>query len=161
MAARRRPPAPPFHWNGDVTDLGELAVAVFSLRMLGPWLDDAQRKALATWLDTIPALPPSTSVDRAAATRGRAVFEDPNVGCSTCHTGPQLSNLEVVDVGGEMPFKVQSLINIADHPPYLHDGCAATLRDRFRPECGGAKHGHVEQLSPSQLGDLIAYLESL
>jgi hypothetical protein len=36
-----------------------------------------------------------------------------------------------------------------------------TLRDRFDPACGGTEHGEVSHLTPAQLDDLIAYLESL
>jgi hypothetical protein len=43
----------------------------------------------------------------------------------------------------------------------MHDGCAATLRDRFGACGGGDNHGHTSQLTPAELDDLIAYLESL
>jgi hypothetical protein len=44
----------------------------------------------------------------------------------------------------------------------LHDGCAATLRGRFDPACGGGDlHGKTSQLNEAQIGDLLAYLESL
>jgi len=44
----------------------------------------------------------------------------------------------------------------------LHDGRAATLRDRFDPAIGGGdQHGHTSQLSAAQLDDLLAYLASL
>jgi hypothetical protein len=36
-----------------------------------------------------------------------------------------------------------------------------TLLDRFDPECGGSRHGHVEGLEASDLDDLVAYLETL
>jgi len=43
----------------------------------------------------------------------------------------------------------------------MHDGCAATLRDRFGACGGGELHGHTSQLTPAQIDDLVAYLESL
>jgi hypothetical protein len=45
----------------------------------------------------------------------------------------------------------------------MHDGCAATLRERFTdPTCGGGdRHGRTSELSPAQVDDLIAYLMSL
>ena len=43
----------------------------------------------------------------------------------------------------------------------MHNGCAATLADRFDPKCGGDKHGNTAGLSDLQRGDLVAYLESL
>jgi hypothetical protein len=43
----------------------------------------------------------------------------------------------------------------------MHDGCAATLLGRFDPNCGGSTHGDVSSLSSAELGDLVAYLETL
>ena len=45
----------------------------------------------------------------------------------------------------------------------MHDGCAPTVAGRFTdPRCGGGeRHGRVSQLSPGQLADLVAYLETL
>jgi hypothetical protein len=58
-------------------------------------------------------------------------------------------------------FQVPSLLGIGTRGPFMHDGCAATLRDRFNPACGGDKHGITGQLSPAQIDDLIAYLNTL
>ena len=44
----------------------------------------------------------------------------------------------------------------------MHDGCAATLTDRFTGTCGGGdRHGVTSRLDPLQIADLVAYLESL
>jgi hypothetical protein len=110
------------------------------------------------------AQPPLASPrgEATAVARGAAIFADPTVGCTGCHDGPQLSNHTVVDVGTGGKFKVPSLIAVRYRAPYLHDGCAATLADRFGPVCGGGeKHGHTQQLDAGQIGDLVAYLESL
>jgi hypothetical protein len=56
---------------------------------------------------------------------------------------------------------VPSLLGISTRGPFMHDGCAATLRDRFDPACGGSQHGITSGLSSSQIDDLIAYLGSL
>jgi cytochrome c peroxidase len=58
-------------------------------------------------------------------------------------------------------FKVPSLLGVAVRAPYMHDGCAATLRDRFGACGGGDLHGKTSTLSETQLSDLIAFLESL
>lgn len=59
-------------------------------------------------------------------------------------------------------FQVPSLLGLASRAPYLHTGCAKTLRDRFKPECGGADaHGQTSHLSVAQLDDLAVYLETL
>jgi hypothetical protein len=66
-----------------------------------------------------------------------------------------------VDVGTGGSFKVPSLIGLAYTSPYLHNGCAATLADRFGSCGGGDQHGITSTLSSSQLSDLMAYLDSL
>jgi cytochrome c peroxidase len=64
------------------------------------------------------------------------------------------------EAGPREAFQVPSLIGISTHAPFLHNGCAPTLRDRFGP-CGGNRHGDTSQLSPDELNDLVAYLETL
>jgi mono/diheme cytochrome c family protein len=97
----------------------------------------------------------------AAVGRGRALFADEKVGCAGCHGGPRLTNNQMADVGTGGAFQVPSLIGLAARAPYQHDGCAATLRERFDPACGGARHGSTAGLAPAGLDDLIAYLQSL
>jgi hypothetical protein len=43
----------------------------------------------------------------------------------------------------------------------MHDGCAATLHERFNPACGGNNHGATSQLTAGQIDDLVAYLNTL
>ena len=94
-----------------------------------------------------PALAAPAPVDPAAVAQGAAIFNDPTVGCTACHSGPQLSTHALVDVGTGGTFKVPSLIAVGYRAPYLHDGCAATLQDRFGPTCGGGNsHGQTQQL---------------
>ncbi len=56
-----------------------------------------------------------------------------------------------------------SLVRIGTRAPFMHDGCAPTLKDRFtNPACGGGdRHGKTSHLSDAQLDDLVAYLETL
>jgi cytochrome c peroxidase len=58
-------------------------------------------------------------------------------------------------------FKPPSLLGVAARPPFMHDGCARTLRDRFGSCGGGDAHGKTSHLTAAQLDDLTAYLESL
>ncbi len=156
----------PFHWGGDIPDMDDLVTQVLVGRMGGEGLDRFQTDELGVWMDTQPALAPPTPSNPAAVARGKKTFEDPSVGCATCHSGPQLSDHQLVDVGtGETtgePFKVPSLIAVGYRAPYLHNGCAATLQDRFSPACdNGNQHGTTQQLSTDQIDDLISYLKSL
>lgn len=151
----------PFHWNGDLADLNLLMGEVFTKRMGGPEVLPWQVQALGDWLDAQPALPRSVPKDPQAVERGRALYNDATVACASCHGGPHLTNNGQHDVGTGQTFQVPSLIGIASRAPFMHNGCAATLRDRFDPTCGGSAHGKTSHLSPAQLDDLIAYLQTL
>jgi cytochrome c peroxidase len=152
----------PYHWSGDLKDLPALFDEVYVRRMSGSPLTADQVDALQKWLTSLPAPPPMPGLDPAAVGRGQTIFGDPNVGCSGCHSGPKFTNNATVDVGTNGAYQVPSLLGVAWRAPYLHTGCAANLRGRFEPACGGGdQHGKTSQLTESQLNDLVAYLSSL
>jgi mono/diheme cytochrome c family protein len=151
----------PYHWSGDMADLPTLMDLVFAERMAGGPVSRSQHLSLGPWLDRVPAPQPPVPADQAAVDRGRALFQSSDVGCGTCHSGPLFTNHTLVDVGTGGTFKVPSLLGVAARPPFMHDGCAATLADRFGACGGGDHHGHTSQLTPVQVSDLIAYLESI
>jgi mono/diheme cytochrome c family protein len=150
----------PFHWDGDLPTLSSLMSEVFVRRMAGPVLEPDQTDALYRWINAIPALP-AVVADVAAVARGRALFADANTGCSTCHAGALLTNNATVDVGTGQPLQVPSLRGVAWRAPYLHNGCAPTLLDRFGPCGGGESHGHTAALTATERADLVSYLQSL
>ncbi|MEZ4405306.1 MAG: cytochrome c [Polyangiales bacterium] len=150
----------PFHWAGDLADIDALVREVMVRGMRAPAPDAAGVQALARWVDALPSrAAPAVAPD--AVARGAALFRDPAVGCAGCHDGPHLTNGQTVDVGTGGSFQVPPLRGLAWHAPYLHNGCAATLRERFSACGGGDQHGHTSQLSAAQLDDLAAYLASL
>jgi mono/diheme cytochrome c family protein len=152
----------PFHWDGDMETMDDLMGEVFVNRMGGVTPSEAQIVAMADFIHSLPALPVSEPLDAAAVIRGQALFNEPKVGCATCHAGPTLTNNQTLDVGTGKAFQVPSLVGIGDRAPFMHDGCAPTLRDRFNPACGGGDaHGYTSHLSETEIGDLIAYLETL
>jgi len=153
----------PFHWNGDMTDFPTLAKAVFVGRMSGPALSSEQTRAMQSWVDALPELPPLRSSSDAAVARGKTLFESPALACTSCHNGDQFTNNSTVDVGTGQMFQVPSLRGVGWRAPYMHDGCAATMADRFTDAtCGGGnQHGMTSELSEADLNDLIAYLQSL
>jgi hypothetical protein len=153
----------PFHWSGDMKDLGALMSEVFVSRMGGTAPGPHKVRLFSNWLDQLPAIPASPPVDDAAVTRGKTLFESSAVGCVTCHTGPKLTNNQTVDVGTGLELQVPSLISVGSRAPLMHTGCAKGLRERFsNPACGGGdKHGKTSQLTPAEVDDLTSYLESL
>jgi mono/diheme cytochrome c family protein len=152
----------PFHWDGDMRDLTHLMTEVFTGRMGGPGLTADHVQALGSWMDRLPSVGHTPAGDAAAVARGKLLFEDAKVACATCHAGPQLTNNTTVDVGTGKAFQVPSLRGLSARAPYMHDGCAKTLADRFAGSCGGGdKHGVTSQLTPAQITDLVSYLETL
>lgn len=150
----------PFHWDGDLPDLRALSDVVFTGRMSGPSLTGGQVSALGAWMDELPA-PVVQPRDADAVARGRALFWG-EAQCATCHSGAMLTNNQTVDVGTGQPFQVPSLVGVSQRLPVMHDGCATTMLDRFRPDCGGGDaHGRTSHLSETEIADLATYLETL
>ena len=154
----------PFHWGGDETDFPTLVQDVFVGRMSGPSLDMPQVNATLSWIDAQPRRTRTLPTDAAAVARGKVLFNDPlHAACSTCHNGPSLTNNQTVDVGTGGKFQVPSLVGIGTRGPFMHNGCAATLQDRFgSAKCsGGDKHGVTSKLTSAEVGDLVTFLNTL
>jgi cytochrome c553 len=151
----------PFHWGGDEAGLPSIMTDVFQGRMGGASVDAAGVAALNTWLGQIPTIPVSQWTDAATVARGQTVFS--SAGCVACHAGADYTNNLNVDVGTGQAFQVPQLHGLGFRAPYMHDGCAATLKARLTPgTCGGdARHGAVASLSTTQIADLTAYLDTL
>jgi mono/diheme cytochrome c family protein len=151
----------PFHWAGDMHTFETLAADVFRSRMSGPVIQPAHVTSLKNWIEKIPAMevPPPSDAD--AALRGQILFNDGTVGCATCHSGARLTNNQsmIVNTGGL--FQVPSLRGLVWRAPYMHQGCAKTLDDRFGTCGGGDSHGQTSHLTVEQRADLVAYLETL
>ena len=150
----------PFHWEGDLTSFQHLMAEVMERRMAGPILVAEYQSALANWIDAQPALQ-RTDYDVAAAERGRLLFESDETRCATCHSGEALTNNATVNVGTGQGLQVPSLRGVSFHAPFLHDGCALTLSDRFGSCGGGDAHGVTSQLTTTQVADLVDYMKSL
>jgi len=121
--------------------------------------------------------PPRNSFNRAAARRGKGLFNN-EAGCATCHKPPHFTDVssgptrtvpflhDPVEVGMDPAYAARTatrqyrttpLRALWQHPPYFHDGSAPDLLavvnhyDRLR-----SLH-----LSPAQKADLVEYLKSL
>jgi DNA-binding beta-propeller fold protein YncE len=151
----------PFHWGGDEMNFPQLVSDVFVGRMSGPQLEPQQTDATLRWIDAQPRIARAAVTMTPSIERGRALFNNPTAACSTCHNGPSLTNNMTVDVGTGGKFQVPSLIGIGTRGPFMHNGCATTLKDRFGACGGGDKHGVTSKLAAPQIDDLVAYLKTL
>jgi hypothetical protein len=151
----------PFHWDGAETDFTALTTDVMQGRMGGPQLTIPQSDALSGYIDLFAAMPAPATTTTAKITRGQELFNDANVGCTTCHSGARFSNDQTVDIGSaDGPLQVPGLVGLWARAPYLHDGCATTLGDRFT-RCDSGSHGNLQGLTQDDLGALSDYLETL
>jgi cytochrome c553 len=113
--------------------------------------------------------PPAGSFDAASAERGRTLF---NQTCATCHVGGsgtdnndgKLHAPAETGVDGayaartvNKAYRTTPLRALWQHPPYFHDGSAATLGDVV------AHYNRVRTLglTPVQQRELVEYLKSL
>jgi mono/diheme cytochrome c family protein len=126
--------------------------------------------ALRAYQHSIAApAPPAGSFDAAAAARGLVVF---NGSCANCHVGGNGTdnNSGVLHAPSETgmsaayalrtankAYRTTPLRGLWQHPPYFHDGSAATLADVVT-HYNGVRHLN---LSAAQQQDLIQYLKSL
>ena len=113
--------------------------------------------------------PPAGSFDPAAAERGRAVFDRT---CASCHVGgtntdnnsgtlhaPAETGMDAAyaERTANKAYRTTPLRGLWQHPPYFHDGSAATLE---------AVVDHYDtarslQLTAPQKADLVQYLKTL
>ena len=134
-----------------------------------PDLVQQKLEALRDYQLSLPAPPPPAgSFDAAAAERGRAIF-DGGARCGSCHRGAARTEETLHDPAetGMDPtyaqrsaskrYRTTPLRGLWQHPPYFHDGSAATLQDvveRYRVNLGLT-------LTQKQRADLVEYLKSL
>jgi mono/diheme cytochrome c family protein len=142
-----------------------------------PDLITPQLEALQAYQLSLSAPPPPAgSFDPAAAARGKEVFDGPGQ-CATCHTGPMLTDANdrlhaPADVVSEPEpngapsyasrsatkmYRTAPLRGVWQHPPYFHNGIAATLDAVV--ELYDTRQGL--SLTAEQKADLVQYLKSL
>ncbi len=129
---------------------------------------DEDAQAIDAYLKSLQPMPSPYLVDgqlTPAAQRGKLIFEKTN--CAVCHSGELYTNLKSFDVGTgryreiNKPFDTPTLIELWRTAPYLHDGRAATVADIFTKFNPDDKHGRTQQLTDSEIQDLVAWLLSL
>ncbi|MGI9531471.1 cytochrome D1 domain-containing protein [Lutimonas sp.] len=87
--------------------------------------------------------------------------------CVTCHPAPYYTDLKLADVStlaasdDPILFDTPHLTNVYASAPYLHDGRAKTLEEIWTIYGTDDKHGYVNDMSKSELNDLVNYLKSL
>ena len=148
------------------------------------------RKAIAAWERTLFSadapydrfvFEDDRSALSAPARRGMRLFFSERLRCGHCHPGPLFTSPVVYDgadpepalrdVGlddgeGRRRFRTPTLRNVALTAPYMHDGSIATLPEVVRHYAAGGRDRRGADLvpfeiEPSEVEDLVAFLESL
>jgi hypothetical protein len=154
----------PLHWNGDMTDLSMIMHEVFVNRMGGSPQGPRHVEAFGEWINTIAAFPAAPTGSDAQIAHGKELFQSADTGCTKCHNGAHLTDNNNHDIGTGRDFQVPTLIGVSARAPFMHDGCAKTLKERFTNDAtctGGDLHGKTSQMSDADIDDMVAYLETL
>jgi mono/diheme cytochrome c family protein/cytochrome c553 len=170
----------PAYWNRYVAVTQMHGHGSFSEPRLGinvnntngtPDLVEAKLAALEAYqLSLSPPPSPAGSFDETAAARGQSVFVG-QAQCATCHTGEVFTDANtLLHQPSEVPtdpthaqrsatkmYRTTPLRGIWQHPPYFHDGSAATLADVVERYDVAKGLG----LTAQQKADLVEYLKSL
>lgn len=149
------------YWNEYVA-VTQMGARVERVRPMLPALRDYQFSLAAP-------TPPPGSFDAAAAQRGKALFEG-QARCASCHSGASFTDAPKLHAAAETGmatdearrsmtgmYRTTPLRGAWQHPPYFHDGSAATLLDVVNHYDTVLNLG----LSEPQRADLEQYLLSL
>jgi mono/diheme cytochrome c family protein len=132
--------------------------------------DEAKCQDIDAYLAAEKPVPSPYLVDgklSAKAERGKKIFEDPKVGCATCHLGPYFTDQKMHDVNTRCyydrtgTFDTPTLIEVWRTAPYLHDGRYVNMKDVFKLGLHGDVSGDVGGLTDEQLDELVEYVMSL
>jgi mono/diheme cytochrome c family protein len=165
MLAGRLDGAAPFGWNGDAPDVSLHLVQTMK-RLGGSGMKGDDKEALIAYVRSLSGPPKKTPASQDSAERGLAIFQSEKTGCASCHGAagdlPDGSQHDVKSRAGadvQANFDTPSLRFVGGSAPYFHDGRYPDLKTLLVKSDG--KMGHTKHLSPSELADLTAYLETL
>ena len=166
MLAGRLDGAAPYGWNGDAPDVSKHLVQTVK-RLGGKGLEGEDKEALMAYVRSMRPPPGAASrPSKDAVGRGLAIFQSEEAGCASCHgaagdlpDGSQHDVKSRASADVQAKFDTPSLRFVGGSAPYFHDGRYPDLRTLLVKSDG--KMGHTKHLSPSELADLEAYLETL
>ncbi len=133
--------------------------------------DEDNASAVDTYLKSLTPVPSPYLVKgqlSESAKRGQRLFNDPSIGCSSCHPAPLFTAMKSYDVGTAGPtdklhqaFDIPTLVEVWRTAPYLHDGSVETIKEVITTRNKGDHRGMTSNLSQQQIDDLVTYVLSL
>lgn len=119
----------PYHWDGDMADFDVLMSEVLAHRMGGKRQTSARADSFTRWMFEQQRPAVAGDDDPALAAAGERLFA--SHACDKCHDGPAFGGQRTEKIAG-VDKQVPTLRRISLHPPYMHDGRAATLEAAIR-----------------------------
>jgi YVTN family beta-propeller protein len=140
----------PFHWDGERSDLLDFQSTIVGVQF-GTGLSIEELEDLAAFLGSREFAPSPHPPDDESR-RGAPLFDE---ACGSCHSGPDLTDRAVHDVGTGGSLDTPALVGLYATAPYLHDGSAPTLEAAIR------RHTTEPPLADHDLAAITAYLLTL
>lgn len=166
LLAHQTPPAMASGVRGDAS--AAVRAGIRHIQFMVRPEEDAQ--AIDAYLKALAPVPSPFLVGgklSPAAERGKAIFDDPKIGCAKCHPAPLYTDLKMHDVGSKGrydrrdDFDTPTLIEVWRTAPYMHDGHDTTLDELFKTAGHGQYGGATQKLTDEQWNDLIEFVLSL
>jgi hypothetical protein len=173
--------AGPYGWHAESPDLRSRLVNGFGLHRWGGLpAQHAQvnldaRAAFLTAFVLRGLAPPPRPIDKRELTpeeqKGKDIFQSDATRCARCHV-PESDYTDrtayplpkrLVRIGFDdeenVAFKTPSLKHLVGHPPYFHDGSAASIEELI--ERNADRMGKTNHLSSEERAALVAFLKTL
>ena len=159
----------PWTWHGWQTSLEESIKNSFEKTMIGHRPTVEETHAVIAYLASIqpPPNPHLNSLARDIVERGEKLFHSASTACIDCHHGPQFTDNDVHDVGLGSPkdvydgYNTPTLIGVAQKVRWMHHGRAKSLEQVLTEFHSPKQVSGLDELTPQQVADLVAYLKSL
>jgi hypothetical protein len=170
--------AGPYGWHAESPDLRARLVNGFGLHRWGglPRYQQANLDARAAFLISFVfrGLVPPPREERELTPeeqKGKDIFQSDATRCARCHVPqtdytdrtayPLVKRVVPLDFDADPnpAFKTPSLKHLVNHPPYFHDGSAASIEELI--ERNANRMGQTAHLSSEERAALVAFLKTL
>ncbi|MCA9711329.1 MAG: c-type cytochrome, partial [Myxococcales bacterium] len=146
----------PFHWDGDMTDLGVLMEEVLAHRMGGKRQSPARSESFKRWVFEQQRPPADAGLDEPRLVEeGQRLFA--SLDCVRCHTGAELGGSMTTPVRS-VELQVPSLHRVSLRPPFMHDGRSPTLETAVQDMIESTTSADVRS---EDVAALTAYMRTL
>lgn len=135
---------------------------------MGQFMATLKPRTTTPFLDGLGGLTPD-------AQAGEIIFNDPGVGCATCHMPPFYTDSRVTqpfikhvvgtedstDTDAVAGFDTPTLCGVWDTGPWLHHALAYTMDQVFTTFNPSDQHGTTSQLTSTEITQLVAFVKSI